>query len=52
MESTGVYWTPPYYILEDAMQVWLLNARHMRKIPGRKTDVADAIPLDLPVTTE
>jgi transposase len=42
MESTGVYWKPPYYMLEDAMQVWLLNARHMRNIPGRKTDVADA----------
>nr|WP_211768758.1 IS110 family transposase [Kutzneria sp. CA-103260] len=42
MESTGVYWKPPYYLLEDVMQVWLLNARHMRNIPGRKTDVADA----------
>jgi transposase len=42
MESTGVYWKPPYYMLEDAMQVWLLNARHMRNLPGRKTDVADA----------
>src|SRR5882762_2777165 len=42
MESTGVYWKAPYYMLEDAMQVWLLNARHMRNIPGRKTDVADA----------
>jgi transposase len=42
MESTGVYWKPVYYMLEDAMGVWLLNARHMRNIPGRKTDVADA----------
>jgi transposase len=42
MESTGVYWKAPYYMLEDAMQVWLLNARHMRNIPGRKTDTADA----------
>lgn len=42
MESTGVYWKPPYYMLEDAMEVWLLNARHMRNLPGRKTDVADA----------
>jgi transposase len=42
MESTGVYWKPPYYLLEDAMEVWLLNARHMRNIPGRKTDTADA----------
>jgi transposase len=42
MESTGVYWKPPYYLLEDAMEVWLLNARHMRNIPGRKTDRRDA----------
>jgi len=42
IESTGVYWKCVYYLLEDAMEVWLLNARHMRNIPGRKTDVADA----------
>jgi transposase len=42
IESTGVYWKAPYYLLEDGMEVWLLNARHMRNIPGRKTDVADA----------
>lgn len=42
MESTGVYWRPPFYILEDAMECWVLNARHMRNVPGRKTDVADA----------
>jgi transposase len=42
IESTGVYWKCVYYTLEDAMEVWLLNARHMRNIPGRKTDVADA----------
>ena len=36
MESTGVYWKSPYYMLEDVMQVWLLNARHMCNIPGRK----------------
>ncbi|GAB3889416.1 hypothetical protein GCM10029964_058980 [Kibdelosporangium lantanae] len=42
MESTGVYWKPPYYMLEDAMDVWLLNARHMRNLPGRKTDRTDA----------
>lgn len=42
MESTGVYWKPPYYLLEGGVEVWLLNARHMRNIPGRKTDVADA----------
>jgi transposase len=42
IESTGVYWKPPYYMIEDAIEVWLLNARHMRNIPGRKTDVSDA----------
>jgi transposase len=42
MEATGVYWKPLYYVLEDAMQCWLLNARHMANVPGRKTDVQDA----------
>lgn len=42
MESTGVYWKPVYYALEDAVECWLLNARHMHNVPGRKTDVADA----------
>lgn len=43
MESTGVYWKPVYYVLEDDCQCWLLNARHLRNVPGRKTDVADAV---------
>src|ERR1700758_1145262 len=42
MESTGVYWKPVYYVLEDDMECWVLNARHLRNVPGRKTDVADA----------
>jgi transposase len=42
MESTGVYWKPPFYVLEDQVECWLLNARHLRNVPGRKTDVADA----------
>jgi transposase len=42
MESTGVYWKPVYYMLEDEFECWLLNARHLRNVPGRKTDVADA----------
>lgn len=42
MESTGVYWKCAYYLLEDATECWLLNARHMRNVPGRKTDVGDA----------
>jgi transposase len=43
MESTGVYWRPVYYLLEDDFECWLLNARHLHNVPGRKTDVADAV---------
>jgi transposase len=42
MESTGVFWKCVYYLLEDEFECWLLNARHLRNVPGRKTDVADA----------
>jgi transposase len=42
MESTGSYWKPVYYLLEDDLECWLLNARHLRNVPGRKTDVSDA----------
>jgi transposase len=42
MEATGVYWKPVFYALEDDVEPWLLNARHMRNVPGRKTDIADA----------
>jgi transposase len=42
MEATGVYWKPVFYALEDALECWLLNARHMHNVPGRKTDMADA----------
>lgn len=42
MEATGSYWKPVYYVLEDALECWLLNARHLRNVPGRKTDVAHA----------
>lgn len=42
MESTGVYWKPIFYILEEVMECWVLNAQHMCNVPGRKTDVADA----------
>ena len=38
MEATGVYWKPVFWVLEDALDCWLLNARHMRNVPGRKTD--------------
>jgi transposase len=42
MEATGVYWKPIYYVLEDEFELWLLNARHLKNVPGRKTDVKDA----------
>ncbi len=42
MEATGVYWKPIYYMLEDDFELWLLNARHLKNVPGRKTDVRDA----------
>lgn len=44
MESTGVYWKAPFYLLEDRVrECWLLNPQHMRNVPGRKTDVADSV---------
>ena len=42
MESTGDYWKPVFNILEDSFQVWLVNARHVKHVPGRKTDVKDS----------
>lgn len=42
MESTGTYWKPVYYALEDRFTCWLVNARHVKKVPGRKSDVSDA----------
>ena len=42
MESTGDYWKPFYYLLEDAVNVMLVNPRDARNRPGRKTDVSDA----------
>jgi len=43
LEATGDYWKPFYYLLEDAgFEVLLVNARHVKNLPGRKTDVADA----------
>jgi transposase len=42
MEATGVYWKPVFYALEDRFEVWLCNARHVKKVPGRKTDLSDA----------
>jgi len=43
LEATGDYWKPFYYLLEDGpFEVLLVNARHMKNLPGRKTDVSDA----------
>jgi transposase len=46
MESTGIYWQPIYGILEEAlhdeMHLLVVNARHMKQVPGRKTDMRDA----------
>ncbi|MGH3469586.1 MAG: IS110 family transposase [Thermocrispum sp.] len=42
MESTSTYWQPVFYCLEERMETWLLNAAHMKAVPGRKSDVKDA----------
>jgi transposase len=42
MESTGIYWKPIYNVLEDGFEVILVNARHIKHVPGRKTDVCDS----------
>ncbi|HVI19441.1 MAG TPA: transposase, partial [Gaiellales bacterium] len=42
MEGTGVYWKPVYYVLEADFDVWLVNAQHVKNVPGRKTDTGDA----------
>src|SRR5260221_2892387 len=41
MESTGVYWKPLYNLLEGTLEVLVVNARHSKNVPGRKTDVRD-----------
>ncbi len=42
LESTGVYWKPIHNLLETELEVLLINAQHIKAIPGRKTDVKDA----------
>lgn len=42
MEATGVYWKPVYNLLEGHLQVLVVNAQHIKAVPGRKTDVKDA----------
>jgi len=41
MESTGVFWKPVFNILEEHFKILLVNARHVKNVPGRKTDVKD-----------
>jgi transposase len=41
MESTGVYWKPVFNVLAAHFEVWIVNARDMKQVPGRKTDVCD-----------
>jgi len=41
MESTGVYWRPIYNVLEGSIELVLANARHIKNVPGRKTDISD-----------
>jgi len=42
MESTGVYWKPVFNLLEGQAEILLVNAKHIKFVPGRKTDVKDA----------
>jgi transposase len=42
MESTGEYWKPVYNVLEDSFETLVVNSRHVKHVPGRKTDVKDA----------
>ena len=43
LESTGVYWKPVYYVLEESAECLLVNPQHVQKVPGRKTDVQDCV---------
>lgn len=43
MESTGVYWKPVFNILEEGFEIILVNARHVKNVPGHKTDKKDSI---------
>jgi transposase len=42
LESTGVYWKPVYYVLEDTFTLLLINMQELKRVPGRKTDVKDS----------
>jgi len=44
MEATADYWRAPFYVLEDRFETWLVNAKHVKHLPGRpKTDRLDAV---------
>src|SRR5262249_56575140 len=42
MEASGVFWKPVWAVLEDRFECMLVNARHVKQVPSRKTDVSDA----------
>ena len=42
MESTGIYWQPVFNLFESHFKLLLINAQHLKKVPGRKTDMKDA----------
>lgn len=42
LESTGVYWKPVWHVMEEGFELLLVNAKHVKNVPGRKTDVKDA----------
>jgi hypothetical protein len=45
MEATSAYWKPPFYLLEDAIECWVVNARDVKNVPGRpKTDPLTELP--------
>jgi hypothetical protein len=44
MEASSDYWKPFYYVMEDKLPVLLVNAKHARNIPGRKTDLLTELP--------
>ena len=43
MESTGIYWKPVFNILEEDFEILLVNARHVKNVPGHKTDKKDSM---------
>jgi transposase len=49
MEATSAYWKPPFYLLEDDIECWVVNARDVKNVPGRaKTDPLTELPREVP----